>query len=140
MINWQREFNRFCPSIRVFAASGESQEERDYYLNFIVPNHTFEAVITSPETLEKYLPKFKNVKWDYIIIDEGHKIKNIKSNVSQNVRAIKCDRKLLLTGTPIQNNLEELYALFNFLMPNIFKDSDDFDRIYAYLTIDSTNQ
>jgi len=86
------------------------------------------------------LPKFKNVKWDYIIIDEGHKIKNIKSNVSQNVRAIKCDRKLLLTGTPIQNNLEELYALFNFLMPNIFKDSDDFDRIYAYLTIDSTNQ
>lgn len=53
VINWQREFNRFCPSIRVFAASGESQEERDYYLNFIVPNHTFEAVITSPETLEK---------------------------------------------------------------------------------------
>lgn len=86
------------------------------------------------------MPKFRNVKWDYIVIDEGHKIKNINSNVSQNVRLIKCERKLLLTGTPIQNNLEELYALFNFLMPHIFKDSDDFDRIYGYLTVDSTNQ
>lgn len=65
-----------------------------------------------------------------MIIDEGHKIKNIKSNVSNNVRQINCEYKLLLTGTPIQNNLEELYALFNFLMPKIFYDSEDFDRIY----------
>jgi len=74
------------------------------------------------------------------VIDEGHKIKSLNTNVSRNVRTINCEYKLLLTGTPIQNNLQELYALFNFLMPSIFKDSDDFDKIYNYLTLDSTNQ
>jgi len=64
VVNWEREFKRFCPSIKVYAASGESKEEREYVMSFLTPNHTFEAVITTFETLERYLPKFKTVKWD----------------------------------------------------------------------------
>jgi SWI/SNF-related matrix-associated actin-dependent regulator of chromatin subfamily A member 5 len=60
-------------------------------MDCITPKHTFDVVITSPETLERYIAKFKAVKWDYVILDEGHKIKNLNSNYAQNVRTLKCD-------------------------------------------------
>lgn len=65
--------------------------------------------------------------WEYIIIDEAHKIKNEDSQTSKRVRQLKSKYRLLLTGTPLQNNLHELWSLMNFLLPEIFSSSDDFD-------------
>lgn len=70
----------------------------------------------------------KNIKWHYIIIDEAHKIKNEESQLSQLVRRLSNECKLLLTGTPLQNNLHELWSLLNFLLPEIFDSSDMFDN------------
>lgn len=70
---------------------------------------------------------FKKINWRYMVIDEAHRIKNEKSKLSEIVREFKTTNRLLLTGTPLQNNLHELWALLNFLLPDVFNSSDDFD-------------
>ena len=70
---------------------------------------------------------FKKFNWRYLVIDEAHRIKNENSKLSEMVRELKSNNRLLLTGTPLQNNLHELWALLNFLLPDIFSSSDDFD-------------
>lgn len=65
--------------------------------------------------------------WRYLVIDEAHRIKNEKSKLSEIVRRLKSLNRLLLTGTPLQNNLHELWSLLNFLLPDVFSSSEDFD-------------
>ena len=65
------------------------------------------------------------------MIDEAHKIKNEESRISQSVRELKNECKLLLTGTPLQNNLHELWSLMNFLIPDIFVSAEPFDNWIA---------
>jgi len=67
-------------------------------------------------------------KWEYIIVDEAHKLKNEDSQISKRLRQLDSRYRLLLTGTPLQNNLHELWSLLNFLLPEIFSSSDDFDE------------
>merc|ERR1711953_767597 len=71
---------------------------------------------------------FKKFNWKYMVIDEAHRIKNEESKLSVIVREIKTNNRLLLTGTPLQNNLHELWALLNFLLPDVFSSSEDFDE------------
>lgn len=70
----------------------------------------------------------RKFKWEYIIVDEAHKLKNEDSQVSKRLRELDSNYRLLLTGTPLQNNLHELWALLNFLLPDVFASSDDFDE------------
>jgi SWI/SNF-related matrix-associated actin-dependent regulator of chromatin subfamily A member 5 len=67
-------------------------------------------------------------KWEYLIVDEAHKIKNEESQISKKLRQLDTSHRLLLTGTPLQNNLHELWALLNFLLPDVFGSSDEFDE------------
>lgn len=66
----------------------------------------------------------------YLVIDEAHRIKNEKSKLSEVVRMFNSQSRLLITGTPLQNNLHELWALLNFLMPQMFISSDTFDELF----------
>jgi SWI/SNF-related matrix-associated actin-dependent regulator of chromatin subfamily A member 5 len=74
------------------------------------------------------MAQLKKFKWQYLIVDEAHKIKNEESIVSQRLRELRTHYRLLLTGTPLQNNLHELWSLLNFLLPDIFSSSSDFDE------------
>ncbi len=67
-------------------------------------------------------------KWEYLIVDEAHKIKNEESQISKKLRQLDTRYRLLLTGTPLQNNLHELWALLNFLLPEVFTSSEEFDE------------
>ncbi|MED6121682.1 hypothetical protein PIB30_032451 [Stylosanthes scabra] len=73
-------------------------------------------------------PKLSKIHWHYIIIDEGHRIKNASCKLNADLKHYQSSHRLLLTGTPLQNNLEELWALLNFLLPNIFNSSEDFSQ------------
>lgn len=75
----------------------------------------------------------RKVFWNYVIIDEAHRIKNDESILSQTLRKLKSTNRLLVTGTPLQNNLHELWALLNYLMPELFEDSSDFDYLYEQI-------
>ena len=75
--------------------------------------------------------------WRYLIIDEAHRLKNEDSQFSQNIRILNTEHRLLLTGTPLQNNLHELWALLNFLLPDVFSSSEEFDEWFN-LDVDDT--
>lgn len=66
----------------------------------------------------------RKIQWKYLVIDEAHRIKNEKSKLSEIIREFETKNRLLLTGTPLQNNLHELWALLNFLLPDVFNSSD----------------
>lgn len=61
-------------------------------------------------------------QWKYLIVDEGHRIKNLNCRLVRELKSLPTDNKLLLTGTPLQNNLAELWSLLNFLLPEVFDD------------------
>ena len=83
--------------------------------------------ITTYELIMREQAVFKKFNFSYLIIDEAHRIKNEKSKLSETVRKFKSTNRLLLTGTPLQNNMHELWALLNFLLPDVFGDSTEFD-------------
>jgi SWI/SNF-related matrix-associated actin-dependent regulator of chromatin subfamily A member 5 len=89
------------------------------------------VVVTSFEGVRICLKYLRRIKWKYLIIDEAHKIKNEESMLSQVVRSLSTNFKLLLTGTPLQNNLHELWSLLNFILPDIFDSSELFDRWFS---------
>lgn len=80
----------------------------------------FDVCITSYEMCLREKTTFKKLQWEYIVIDEAHRIKNVDSLLSQIVRVFDSRGRLLITGTPLQNNLQELWALLNFILPGQF--------------------
>lgn len=82
-----------------------------------------------PSAVIKSQNAFK-INWRYLIIDEGHRMKNSNNKLSQTLmQFFNSSRRLLLTGTPLQNNLPELWALLNFLLPDVFNSSSTFDSV-----------
>merc|ERR1719460_3133511 len=87
----------------------------------------FDVCITSYEMVIRESNAFRKFAWRYLIVDEAHRMKNEESKLSQVLRSFSSHSRLLITGTPMQNNLHELWALLNFLLPDVFSSSEDFD-------------
>ncbi|XP_066507678.1 SWI/SNF-related matrix-associated actin-dependent regulator of chromatin subfamily A containing DEAD/H box 1b [Hoplias malabaricus] len=124
--NWVRELNLWCPSLKVLVYYGSVEERRcirydilndivDY--NIIVSTYNLAIGNSSDRSL------FRKLKLEYAIFDEGHMLKNMSSLRYRHLMAINATYRLLLTGTPLQNNLLELMSLLNFIMPNMFSSS-----------------
>jgi len=126
LANWIAEFQRWCPSIRAVCLIG-TQEQRAVLIRETLLPGEWDVLVTSYEMCICEKAVLKKFAWRYLIIDEAHRIKNEKSKLSGIVREFKSSNRLLLTGTPLQNNLHELWALLNFLLPDVFSSSDDFD-------------
>lgn len=125
--NWLNEFRRWCPSIKAVKFHGNG-EERAYQKEHLVAPGKFDVVVTSYEMVIKEKNHWKKFHWRYVIIDEAHRIKNENSILSRVVRMLKTNYRLLITGTPLQNNLHELWALLNFLLPEVFSSAEKFDE------------
>jgi SWI/SNF-related matrix-associated actin-dependent regulator of chromatin subfamily A member 2/4 len=125
--NWSLEFEKWAPSVVVIAYKGSPQTRR------IVQNQMRAAKFNVLMTTYEYVIKDKSVlakiNWKYMIIDEGHRMKNHHCKLTQvlNTHYI-APYRLLLTGTPLQNKLPELWALLNFLLPSIFKSCVTFEQ------------
>uniref|UniRef100_A0A914H4M4 Uncharacterized protein n=1 Tax=Globodera rostochiensis TaxID=31243 RepID=A0A914H4M4_GLORO len=128
--NWENEFKRWCPSITTCCLIGDQEARTKIIQEQILP-HKFEALVTSYEMVLKTTSVLKKFMWRYLVIDEAHRIKNEKSKLSEMVRLLKSKNRLLITGTPLQNNLHELWALLNFLLPEKFSDSEHFDSMFT---------
>ncbi|KAF7252856.1 SWI/SNF-related matrix-associated actin-dependent regulator of chromatin subfamily A containing DEAD/H box 1 [Varanus komodoensis] len=133
--NWIREVNLWCPELQVLFYYG-SQEDRRHLrmdihnkvVDFNVIVTTYNCAISSPE--DRSL--FRRMKLNYAIFDEGHMLKNMGSVRYQHLMTINAKNRLLLTGTPVQNNLLELMSLLNFVMPHMFSSStSEIRRIFS---------
>ena len=127
LTNWNLEFEKWAPSIARVVYKGpplarKQQQQQIRYGNFQVLLTTYEYIIKDRPILSK-------IKWIHMIIDEGHRMKNSNSKLSATLTQYYSTRyRLILTGTPLQNNLPELWALLNFVLPTIFKSVKSFDE------------
>ncbi|XP_041959644.1 LOW QUALITY PROTEIN: SWI/SNF-related matrix-associated actin-dependent regulator of chromatin subfamily A member 5 [Alosa alosa] len=126
LYNWMNEFKRWVPSLRAVCLIGDREQRNAFIRDTLLPGE-WDVCVTSYEMLIIERAVFKKFNWRYLVIDEAHRIKNEKSKLSEIVREFKTTNRLLLTGTPLQNNLHELWALLNFLLPDVFNSSEDFD-------------
>lgn len=130
--NWCNEFTRWCPSARILRFHGNKDERAEIVEHHLKParlgeRRDWDVMITTYEVVNLEKGPLTKVAWKYLIIDEAHRLKNEESQFSQTVRLLQTEHRLLLTGTPLQNNLHELWALLNFLLPDVFSSSDQFD-------------
>lgn len=106
--------------------TGTKEERAEIIATRLIPQD-FDVCITSYEICLIEKSTFKKFSFEYIVIDEAHRIKNVDSILSQIVRAFISRGRMLITGTPLQNSLKELFALLNFICPEIFVDYADLD-------------
>ncbi|KAM0881759.1 hypothetical protein ACQ4PT_032744 [Festuca glaucescens] len=125
--NWMKEIARFCPILRAVKFLG-NPEERNHIREKLLQPGKFDVCVTSFEMAIKEKTALRRFSWRYIIIDEAHRIKNENSLLSKTMRLFSTNYRLLITGTPLQNNLHELWSLLNFLLPEIFSSADTFDE------------
>ncbi|KAL8653192.1 MAG: hypothetical protein Q9226_003953 [Calogaya cf. arnoldii] len=128
--NWNREFTKWTPEVNILILQGV-KEERHQLINDRLIDEKFDVCITSYEMILREKTHLKKFAWEYIIIDEAHRIKNEESALAQIIRIFNSRNRLLITGTPLQNNLHELWALLNFLLPDVFGDSEAFDSWFS---------
>ncbi|KAK7406686.1 hypothetical protein VNO78_08316 [Psophocarpus tetragonolobus] len=129
--NWVNEISRFAPSLLAIIYHGD-KKQREEIRRKHMPARTigpkFPIVITSYEIAlndaKKYL---RSYNWKYLVVDEGHRLKNSKCKLVNTLKWINVENKLLLTGTPLQNNLAELWSLLNFILPDIFASLEEFE-------------
>lgn len=124
--NWAREFARWVPDFNVVVLSG-TKEERAEIIREQLLDSNFEVCITSYEVCLIEKAVFRKFSFSYIVIDEAHRIKNVNSILSRIVREFVSRNRMLITGTPLQNNLQELFSLLNFICPEIFSDYKDLE-------------
>lgn len=125
--NWRREFAKWTPEVNVVVLHGTKEERQDLIQNRLL-NADFDVLVTSFEMVIREKTYLKKFRWEYVVVDEAHRIKNEDSSLSQILRLFYSKNRLLITGTPLQNNLHELWALLNFLLPDVFGDSEVFNE------------
>ena len=123
--NWVMEFDKWAPDIKKIIYKGKKSERPE--LARSLKEQKFNVLITTYEYIMLDKSTLSKILWQYIIVDEGHRMKNQKSKFAMTLGIqYMSAHRILLTGTPLQNNLSELWALLNFLLPKIFSSCEDF--------------
>lgn len=154
MLNWEMEFKKWCPGFKILTYYGSQKERKQKRIGWTKVN-AFHVCITSYKLVIQDHQSFRRKKWKYLILDEAQNIKNFKSqrwqlllNFSSEQYVLQISfflsileimrfhhfffiRRLLLTGTPMQNNLLELWSLMHFLMPNVFQSHSEFKEWFS---------
>ncbi|OZJ01737.1 hypothetical protein BZG36_05117 [Bifiguratus adelaidae] len=126
LTNWTLEFERWAPSVRKVVYKG-MPAHRKALQQTEIKHGNFQVLLTTYEYIIKDRPALSKVKWMHMIIDEGHRMKNAQSKLTNVLTQYYSTRyRLILTGTPLQNNLTELWAILNFILPKIFNSVKSF--------------
>jgi superfamily II DNA or RNA helicase len=123
--NWLREMDKFAPSLRHALWHGAERRERQDELE------DADVVVTSYALLRRDEEMLKEIDWRYVIVDEAQQIKNPLSATARAAKRIKADRRLALSGTPIENRLSEIWSIFDFVSPGLLPPLDKFEERYS---------
>ncbi|MEI8125292.1 MAG: DEAD/DEAH box helicase [Parachlamydiaceae bacterium] len=124
--NWKEEFVKFNPDLRVLPVDGTPVQRK----KLLTEVKNFDVVITSYSLLQKDIEIYRSFSFSYAILDEAQHIKNRGTRNAKSVKMILAKHRLILTGTPIENSLDELWSLFDFLMPGLLSSYDRFVEKY----------
>jgi len=124
--NWKEEFNKFNPKLKVLPIDGTPAVRQ----KLIAKAKKQDVLITSYSLLQKDIDFYKEIPFDYAVLDEAQHIKNRGTRNAKSVKMIQAMHRLILTGTPIENSLDELWSLFDFLMPGLLSSYDRFLEKY----------
>ncbi|MES1916637.1 MAG: hypothetical protein MHM6MM_008443, partial [Cercozoa sp. M6MM] len=130
LVNWEVEFKRWCPSLKVLAYHGTPTQRAEKRRGW-TRDDAFNVCIVSYKLAVKDSKHFRRKRWDYMVLDEAHNIKNFKSQRWQTLLNFHTQHRLLLTGTPLQNHLMELWSLMHFLMPEQFDSQLEFREWFS---------
>lgn len=126
--NWINEFSTWAPSIAAVVYDGRPDERKAMREECFSERGRFNVLITHYDLIMRDRQYLKKVQWIYMIVDEGHRLKNHECALAKTISGYQIHRRLLLTGTPIQNSLQELWSLLNFLLPTIFNSVENFEE------------
>ncbi|MBN2478706.1 MAG: SNF2 helicase associated domain-containing protein [Parachlamydiales bacterium] len=126
LYNWEEEIFKFSPNSNVVVVDGTPQQ-RKKILSDIKDK---DIVVTSYTLMQKDIEQYKKINFSYAILDEAQHIKNRATRNAKSVKMLNSTHKLILTGTPIENSLDELWSLFDFLMPSFLSSYDRFSEQY----------
>ncbi|KAJ2357646.1 ATP-dependent DNA helicase Snf21 [Coemansia sp. RSA 2618] len=124
--NWILEFEKWAPSVQIICYKGIPPQRRA--LQHRIRKRDFQVLLTTYDFIIKDRQVLSKINWVHMIMDEGHRMKNADSKLALTLTAYKTRYRLVLTGTPLQNNLRELWSLLNFVLPNIFSSAQNFDE------------
>ena len=135
--NWQQEITRFVPDLKCLPYWGNAKD-RKVLRKFWDRKHVtytkespFHVLITSYQLVVQDTQYFQKIRWQYMILDEAQAIKSAQSSRWKSLLGFHCRNRLLLTGTPIQNSMQELWALLHFIMPSLFDNHDEFSEWFS---------
>ncbi|KAL1455192.1 hypothetical protein WDU94_009303 [Cyamophila willieti] len=150
--NWEAEFKKFAPQIQIIKYYGTKEERNVLKKKLLQPGVEVECtnsapgpekskssvklrlphiIVTTPQLIDNDYNFLKKQEWNCIVVDEGHSVKNSKTNLSKKLSSMKSIFKVLLTGTPLQNNLKELWSLLKFVQPSNTFEFDKFEKLVA---------
>ena len=125
VFNWESEIQKFAPTLSCLKLAGVDRK------NFFKEIPNYDVVITSYALVRRDIDKLQKYNFRYVILDESQNIKNALSQTAQAVKKLNADHKLALSGTPIENKLEELWSVFDFLMPGFLMSISEFNFRYV---------
>lgn len=123
IFNWENEIQKFSPNLKVGIYYGNNRDINVF--------RTSEVILTTYGTIRNDIEKIKRYKFELIILDESQNIKNTNAQTTKAIMLLNGNNRIALSGTPVENNLGELYSLFRFLNPPMFGTPDEFNRFYA---------
>ncbi|KAF2095126.1 hypothetical protein NA57DRAFT_44988, partial [Rhizodiscina lignyota] len=135
--NWHQEISKFVPNMKVLPYWGTAKERKTLRKSWDRKHITykesaeFHVMVTSYQLVVQDTAYFQKMKWQYMILDEAQAIKSSNSSRWKSLLGFHCRNRLLLTGTPIQNNMQELWALLHFIMPSLFDSHDEFSDWFS---------
>lgn len=125
--NWKIEFEKFAPSINVLLIHGSKKEREENFKNI----DDYDVILTTYGTLRNDLDNYNNKIFDYCVIDEAQNIKNPIALSTEAVKSVNAKMRFALTGTPIENNLLELWSIFDFVMPGYLYNRNKFQNLFV---------
>lgn len=135
--NWQQEITKFVPDFKVLPYWGNAKDRKilrkfwDRKSLRYGKDAPFHVLVTSYQLVVADAAYFQKMKWQYMILDEAQAIKSSQSSRWKSLLSFQCRNRLLLTGTPIQNSMQELWALLHFIMPSLFDSHDEFSDWFS---------
>jgi len=123
LFNWEKELEKFAPKLTFYTYYSAQRNIKDAVKK--------QLILTTYSTLRNDIEKLKEIDFYYIILDESQNIKNMLAQTSKAVMLMQSEHRLALSGTPIENNLGELFSLFRFLNPSMFGSMDNFNQYYG---------